>query len=79
MPISPVHLFIASNSERVFATMKSQAQDQLVVQCNNVVVQSASKYVWSLDNSQLRFVENRLTKERDTPFAFDPMLSTPTA
>jgi hypothetical protein len=63
IPISPIHIFIASNSERVFSTIKSQTHDQLVIQCNNVVVQSARKYVWGLDNSQLRFVENRLTKE----------------
>jgi Protein of unknown function (DUF4238) len=62
MPISPVHLFIASNSERVFTTLKSRAHDRLVAQCNNVIVQSASRYVWGVDNSQLRFIEKRLTK-----------------
>jgi hypothetical protein len=42
-----------------------------VIRCNDVVVRSASKYVWGVDNTQLRFIENRLTKARSTPFAFD--------
>ena len=69
IPISPLHLFVASNSERVFSTLKARVHNELVVQCNNEVVKSANRYVWGFDNSQLRFVENRLTKTPE-PFSF---------
>jgi hypothetical protein len=70
LPISPLHLFVASNSERVFEILKGRVHDRLVADCNNEVVRSATKYVWGTDNSQLRFVENRLTKAAQTPFSF---------
>jgi uncharacterized protein DUF4238 len=70
VPISPLHLFVASNSERVFEILKGRAHDSLVADCNNEVVRSATKYVWGIDNSQLRFVENRLTKTPQAPFSF---------
>jgi hypothetical protein len=70
VPISPLHLFVASNSERVFEILKGKVRDSLVADCNNEVVRSATKYVWGTDNSQLRFVENRLTKSPQAPFSF---------
>jgi Protein of unknown function (DUF4238) len=69
IPISPFHLFIASRSEHVFTEFKQRDHKDLVFQCNNAVVTYAKKYVWGLDNSQLRFVENRLTKTPE-PFSF---------
>jgi Protein of unknown function (DUF4238) len=69
VPISPLHLFIASNSERVFEILKGRMHDSLVADCNNEIVRSATKYVWGIDNSQLRFVENRLTKTLQAPFS----------
>jgi hypothetical protein len=70
LPISPHHLFVASNSERVFETLKSRVKASLVADCNNDVVRSATKYIWGTDDSQLRFVENRLTKTPQAPFSF---------
>jgi len=70
VPISPIHLFVASNSERVFEILKSKVSDSLVAECNNQVVRCATKYVWGTDDRQLRFVENRLTKAPQAPFSF---------
>ena len=70
VPISPLHLFVASNDEHVFGILKGHVRDSLVAECNNEVVRSATKYVWGIDISQLRFVENRLTKTPQAPFSF---------
>jgi len=72
---NPLHWTVPSDAlviprERVFEILKSRVHDSLVADCNNKVVRSATKYVWGTGDSQLRFVENRLTKAPQAPFSF---------
>jgi hypothetical protein len=75
IPISPSKLFVASDSEGVFRALRSRPPNSLVSETNHLVVSAAVKYVWGNDASQMRFIENRLTESRNTPFRFVPLAS----
>lgn len=60
LPISPRTIFSAANSESVPDRLAKMPPSLLVTQVNDVVASQAAKFVYGQDDSQLRFVENRL-------------------
>lgn len=59
MPLSPRHLFIAANTEAMCRELKALGGN-LVHRMNDRIVRQARKFVFGTDDSQHRFVENRL-------------------
>ena len=62
LPISPRRLFIATKDDETFQAITSGPTDQLAETVNNQVAQQAYKFVYGVDDRQLRFVANRLGK-----------------
>jgi hypothetical protein len=61
-------LFIATNTADMEHTIRNMSPRQLMEQVNHRVVSQARKYVWGVDDSQLRFVQNRFgMMEPSTP------------
>lgn len=60
IPISPACLFLAVNSERLAREFRSLKPPELIQRVNNKVCECAVKYVYGVDDRQLRFVSNRL-------------------
>jgi len=68
IPISPRVLFIASRNEKTNDSINSMTTDEIVETTNNKVAEQAIKYVYGVDDTQLRFVANRLGKKvRSSP------------
>jgi Protein of unknown function (DUF4238) len=68
IPIGPRMLFIATNTVEMERTIRNMNARQLMEQVNNRVVSQARKYVWGIDDTQLRFVRNRFGRmEPSTP------------
>lgn len=70
LPISPTTIFIAaSKTETIKAMFADIDKDGAETRINNLVVRQAVKYVYGVDDRQLRFVSNRLgERRRSTPF-----------
>jgi len=66
MPISPAAIFFAVRDERSLERIKAMDTDELVARVNTGVALQAIKYVYGVDDSQLRFVEKRLGKKMPT-------------
>jgi hypothetical protein len=64
MPVGPQRLFIAANDQRLAHHLARQDHDELATTMNNEVTRQARKFVWGLDDTQLRFVERRLGEMR---------------
>ena len=62
LPISPTTIFIAAKERKTFDYIRALRSDDLVRSVNNKVAEQAVKYVYGTDDSQLRFVKNRLGK-----------------
>jgi hypothetical protein len=62
MPISPTRLFIAVRNRPIADQIVAAPKNDLVRSVNNKVAEQAIDYVYDVDDSQLRFVENRLGK-----------------
>ena len=61
MPLSPQHIFVAANTEPEVEKLKALSRDGTIAAVlNDRVVRQARKFVYSTDDGQLRFVENRL-------------------
>jgi Protein of unknown function (DUF4238) len=60
MPIGPRLLFIAADDPAEVRQLARQDHDALIKLTNDRVVRQARKFVWGLDDTQLRFVERRL-------------------
>ncbi len=61
MPISPHYAFIAAASRAMIERIAQvDREGRLAGLLNDRVVRQARRYVWATDDSQLRFVENRL-------------------
>jgi hypothetical protein len=68
IPMSPRRLFIAVKEEATFRQIASMSPDELVHTANNKVAEQAHRFVYGSDDSQLRFVANRLGKRvRSSP------------
>jgi len=62
LPISPRLLFIATKNEETFRRFGSMPPNDLAQAVNNQVSQQAYRFVFGVDDGQLRFVANRLGK-----------------
>jgi hypothetical protein len=61
MPISPTHIFIATNTTEEAEKIKALSKDgQIVGILNDKMVRQARRFAYGIDKSQTRFVENRL-------------------
>ena len=69
LSISPAALFIATTRAATFEKMRRDSPDDVVRHVNTGVVSAARLYVYASDESQERFVKNRIsTKTLETPF-----------
>jgi len=59
LPIGPRLLWIASDDMRFLNDLLRTDQTRLVKECNRQIVEGAVRFVWSADESQTRFIENR--------------------
>ena len=62
VPISPVHAFIAAATPEEEAKLQSIDAKHFTFQMNNRMALQARKFVYGVDDGQLRFVANRLGK-----------------
>ncbi len=62
IPLSPKRLFGAVKSQETYDAIGAMRPNELVVAVNAKVAEQARKYVYGTDDSQLRFVVNRLGK-----------------
>lgn len=62
IPISPRKLFMAAKGDALFKWIESIGDDQIVAITNARIAEQAIKYVYGVDDTQLRFVANRLGK-----------------
>jgi Protein of unknown function (DUF4238) len=68
LPISPSKLFIAAKEEHMLHKITSMGPEELVSISNSKVAEQAYRYAYGVDDSQLRFVSNRLGKRvRSSP------------
>ncbi len=68
IPISPRMLFIASRNKETNDRINSMTSNDIVETTNNKVAEQAIKYIYGIDDKQLRFVANRLGKRvRSSP------------
>ena len=60
LPISPTRLFVAVNTDEMVDQLRASDARKFVYEINDRITRQAQKYVYSSDERQLRFVENRL-------------------
>jgi hypothetical protein len=60
IPVGPFALFLATNTEESDSIIKSMSPRDLMRQVNDRVASQARKFAYGTDDSQLRFVANRL-------------------
>ncbi len=63
LPIGPFALFVATNNLATDHMIRSRNPLELMEHVNDRVASQARKYVWGMDDTQLRFIENRLGKK----------------
>src|SRR6202022_1557198 len=62
VPISPTKLFLAANNPGIRQAVRSRDPSKVTTDINNAVASQARQLVWGIDDSQLRFVQNRIRK-----------------
>jgi hypothetical protein len=71
LPIGPSMLFVAGH-DATWAKRLSAANPSAVVKSVNLaVVSAARKFVWGLDNGQLKFVRSRMSTAQEQPIITD--------
>lgn len=63
LPVSPNRIFLACNSIEIEKSIQAMPANELTHITNSRVVEQARKYVYGIDDSQLRFVKNRFGKQ----------------
>lgn len=59
LPIGPRLIWIAARDPGFFVRLRSNSPLEVVKEVNRQVVEGAKRYVWGIDEKQLRFIENR--------------------
>jgi hypothetical protein len=85
MPISPFHIFLATNNVRTENEIRSLWRDRKgISRINDRIASQSRKYVWATDDKQLAFVSKRLGRaitadplEKVSVDASSPATSTP--
>jgi hypothetical protein len=65
LPIGPKMLFIAAHDDAYEKHVASADPTEVVKDVNQAVVHQAREFVWGIDDSQHRFVSNRMSKAPD--------------
>jgi Protein of unknown function (DUF4238) len=60
IPIGPRALFVAATTELTERMLRGSNPRRLLEHVNDRMASQAVRYVWGVDDGQLRFVENRL-------------------
>jgi two-component sensor histidine kinase len=68
LPIAKDRLFVATCSEEMERTFKSQPQSELIRSTNMQVAKQAAKYVYGSDKSELEFVDKHISTDRPKCF-----------
>jgi hypothetical protein len=63
IPIGPRALFLATNTEESERIIRSIPAHTLMMQINDRVASQARRYVYGIDDQQLRFIANRFGKK----------------
>ena len=63
IPVSPRRLFLACKNEQITRQILGMTPRDLVRRTNQLVVERAKRLVFSTDERQLRFIQNRLSNE----------------
>jgi hypothetical protein len=71
LPIGPKMLFVAAHDDAYEKHIASTDPTEVVKNINQAVVHQAREFVWSIDDSQHRFVSNRMSKVPDRPLITD--------
>ncbi|MGE4046261.1 MAG: DUF4238 domain-containing protein [Acetobacteraceae bacterium] len=71
LPIGPKRLFIAAHDDAYAKRVASADPTEVVKAVNQAVVHQAREFVWGLDDSQRRFVSNRISRVPDRPIITD--------
>lgn len=64
LPIGPRRLFVAANNEKTELAFREQQPNELVQATNLQVVKQSVKYVYSVDEAELEFVEKHVANDR---------------
>ena len=64
VPVGPTQLFVAVNTPEMMTILQRWGPRELMRAVNDKVVAQAQRYVYDTDDRQLRFVENRLGRDR---------------
>jgi hypothetical protein len=74
LSISPYHVFVATNNAKTEQYIEGVlARGQMIQQVNERVTLQARKYVYGLNDSQLRFVSKRLGQQYTYPLEEMPL------
>ncbi len=65
LPISPTRIFVAVNTDEMVDQLRVSDARKLVYDINHRITSQAQKYVYSTDERQLRFIENRLGRGKN--------------
>jgi Protein of unknown function (DUF4238) len=71
LPIGPKMLFVAGHDDMWVRRLADADPTMVIKNVNQTVVQQARQFVWGIDNGQLRFVQNRMSKTPDRPIITD--------
>jgi hypothetical protein len=71
LPIGPRLLFLAANNDLWESVCRDSSSTEIVRRVNETVVAQARQFVWGVDDSQLRFVQNRMGSAPDRPIIAD--------
>jgi hypothetical protein len=74
LPISPTKLFVAANHEAFLQAILKAKPETMVTEVNAYVVGRARRFVWAADQSQERFIENRMSRTLE-PMPLFPTLT----
>ncbi len=64
LPLGPNRLFVACREKDFIRRVSSLSKDRLITEANRIVVEQADKYVFGADDKQLKFIQNRMGRNR---------------
>jgi hypothetical protein len=71
LPIGPRMLFVARHDDTWEKRLGAADPTTVIKSANQAVVHQARQFVWGLDDTQLRFVQNRMSRTPDRPIITD--------
>jgi hypothetical protein len=71
IPISPHHLFVATNDETLVPRLRAMKHTDVVKQMNKTVVSQARQYVWGKDFSHLALIRHHIATAPDREIISD--------